>query len=340
MASFLHAKSDRDASMTTTSVLQRRWSSGFPISELVFWSFAVLVLFVFPNNLSLAASIAIMALFAVSLDLVLGFAGIVTLGHALYFGAGAYVSAWVSLAGWNEPLSGLLLCGLATTLLALAVGCVILRLSGLPLIMVTMVIGLVGYEAANKATDWTGGDNGLSGMSISPLLGKFDWSVYGKVEYIYTLVILFVGFQLSKRLVHSPFGLALRGIRENPLRMSLLGSPVRGRLLRVYAFSAFLAGVAGALNTHTTQFVGLDVLSMNTSVNVLVMLVVGGSGVLSGAIIGSIVYMVIHQFASEWNPYHWMFIIGTLLMFVVRMGSGGISGSFPILVRKLRGVRQ
>ncbi len=313
-----------------------RWAPRMPVGEIAFWCVAVAVLFIFPNNLSLASSIAIMSLFAVSLDLVLGFAGIVTLGHALYFGAGAYSAAWIALAGWTDPLLGLVLAGLAAAVLSGFVGYVLLRLNGLPLIMVTLVVGLIGYEAANKATPWTGGDNGLSDLAVAPIFGIFKWSVYGKVEYVYTLAILFIGFQIAKRIVHSPFGLALRGIHENPVRMALLGAPVRMHLLKAYICSAFLAGVAGALTAHTTRFVGLDVLSMTTSVDVLVMLVLGGVGVLYGAITGASVYIVVHHFAAEWNPYHWMFIIGALLMAVVRFGKGGVVGAFKMLASKLR----
>ena len=301
-----------------------RWIGPFPTLEIVMWLLAIAVLVLFPSDLSLATSVAIMALFAVSLDLVLGFAGIVTLGHALYFGIGAYAAAWLALAGWTEPLSGLLLAGAGSALLAAILGPFILRSQGLPLIMVTLVVGLVFYEIANKATYWTGGDNGLGGYTLQPLLGLFKWSVFGKVEYVYALFCLFVLFQAAKRLTASPFGLALQGIRENPVRMALVGAPVRSHLVRVYLVSAFMAGIAGALSAQTTKIVGIEVLGVNTSVDVLVMLVLGGVGTLYGGIIGAVVYMVVHHLASTWNPYHWMFIIGFLLVIVVRAGHGGL----------------
>jgi branched-chain amino acid transport system permease protein len=297
-----------------------------PLPEAIFWLAALAVVFVFPSNLSLATSVAIMALFAVSLDLALGIAGIITLGHALYFGAGAYCAGWIAQAGWSEPISGMLAAACAAALLALACGPLVLRTQGLPLIMVTLVLGLVAFEAANKAGDLTGGDNGLTGIELAPVLGVFRWSVFAKVEYLYALVCLFVLFQIAKRIVASPFGLALQGIRENPSRMALVGAPVRGHLLRAYVASAFMAGVAGALSAQTTKFVALGVLSVNTSVDVLVMLVLGGVGALYGALVGAIVYMVVHHFAAEWNPYHWMFIIGGLLVGVVRFGTGGLLG--------------
>ncbi len=296
----------------------------FPPLEIALWLCALAVPFVFPRELSLASSIVIMALFAISLDLVLGFAGIVTMGHALFFGVGAYAAAWIALGGWVEPVSGMLLAGVAAALLGAIVGPFILRSQGLPLIMITLVVGLVFYEAANKANFITGGDNGLGGYELWPLLGVFNWSVFGKVEYGYALTCLFVLFQASKTIVASPFGLALQGIRENPTRMALVGAPVRGHLLRIYIVSAFIAGVAGALSAQTTKIVGLEVLSINTSVDVLVMLVLGGVGTLYGGILGAVVYMVVHHLASTWNPYHWMFIIGFLLVIVVRFGQGGL----------------
>lgn len=310
-----------------------------PRTEAIFWLAALAVVFVFPSNLSLATSVAIMALFAVSLDLALGIAGIITLGHALYFGAGAYCAGWIAQAGWSEPISGMLAAACAAALLALACGPLVLRTQGLPLIMVTLVLGLVAFEAANKAGDLTGGDNGLTGIELAPVLGVFRWSVFAKVEYLYALACLFVLFQVAKRIVASPFGLALQGIRENPSRMALVGAPVRGHLLRAYVASAFMAGVAGALSAQTTKFVALGVLSVNTSVDVLVMLVLGGVGALYGALVGAIVYMVVHHFAAEWNPYHWMFIIGGLLVGVVRFGTGGLLGLARAALERARARR-
>ncbi len=298
----------------------------WPWLEALFWVSVLAVVVVFPSDLSLATAIAVMALFAVSLDLALGIAGILTLGHALYFGAGAYAAAALATLGWAEPVSGVVLAGIAAALLAGVAGPFILRSRGLPLIMVTLVLGLFAFELANKASDFTGGDNGLSDIVLAPVLGVFHWSVYAQVEYLYVLAFLFVGFQGAKRIVGSPFGLALRGIRDNPVRMAYLGAPVQSHLLRAYLSSALLAGVAGALSAQTTRFVGTDVLSINASIDVLVMLVLGGTGSLYGALVGAIVYMLVHHLAAEWNPYHWMFIIGALLVFVVRIGEGGLVG--------------
>ena len=194
----------------------------WPWLEALFWVSVLAVVVVFPSDLSLATAIAVMALFAVSLDLALGIAGILTLGHALYFGAGAYAAAALATLGWAEPVSGVVLAGIAAALLAGVAGPFILRSRGLPLIMVTLVLGLFAFELANKASDFTGGDNGLSDIVLAPVLGVFHWSVYAQVEYLYVLAFLFVGFQGAKRIVGSPFGLALRGIRDNPVRMAVM----------------------------------------------------------------------------------------------------------------------
>jgi branched-chain amino acid transport system permease protein len=295
-------------------------------AESLFWMLAVAAFFAFPNDLPLGTQVLTMALFVVALDLALGFAGILSLGHALFFGTGAYLAAFISLGGWHEPISGALLAGFAAGLLALALGPLVVFYNGLPQIMVTLLVMLIGYEAANKATWLTGGDDGLGGFELDPLLGIFRWSVYGQTAYLYALVWLFVIFALARRLIASPFGVALQGFRENRNRMLLIGAPVKWHLIRVYAVSGFFAGIAGAVSAQTAKFVSLNSLSLNLSVDVLVMLVLGGVGRLYGALLGATVYTLVHHFAAEWNPYHWMFVIGGLLVFVVRFARGGILG--------------
>ena len=294
--------------------------------EAVYWLLLVIVVFVFSDYLAIAATVVIMCLFALSLDLVLGFAGIVTLGHAAYFGVGAYTASLLALGGLHEAITGAILAGLAAAAVALVLGPFVLLLDGLPLIMVTMAIGAILYEAANKASWLTGGDDGLRGFEFAPLLGIFRWSVYGYTAYLYSLGWLFVLFLLTRRVVGSPFGVALQGIRENRARMRLIGAPVVGHLVRAYVLSAFIAGIAGAIYAQINQFVSLEVLSIDTSVDVVVMLVLGGIGQLYGGLIGAPVYVLVKHFAAQWNPYNWMFIIGALLIVAVRFGRGGLLG--------------
>jgi branched-chain amino acid transport system permease protein len=317
-----------------SAFLERR-RPGFP--ELLWWMLALGFFFVFPEYLAVATSVLVMALFAVSLDLLLGFAGIITLGHSVSFGIGAYACALLNLSGWHEAITGALAGGTASGMFALAVGPLILRLSGLPFIMVTLGIAAILYEAANKAVWLTGGDNGLPGVTLDPLLGVFRWTVFGQTGFLYVLGWLLVLFYATRRIVASPFGLALQGIRENPHRMRLVGAPVLRHLVLAYAIGCFIAGVAGALSAQTNRFVGLEVLSLNTSIDGLVMLVLGGIGRLYGGLLGAPAYMFVQHFAQEWNPYYWMFLIGGLLILVVRFSRSGLLGLLEdllILVRR------
>jgi branched-chain amino acid transport system permease protein len=224
--------------------------------------------------------------------------------------------------------------GAASGVFALAIGPLILRLTGLSFIMVTLGIGVILYEAANKAVWLTGGDNGLPGVTLEPLLGVFRWSVLGQTSYLYVLCWLLLLFYLTRRIVASPFGVALQGIRENPDRMRLLGAPVLRHLVVAYAISSAVAGIAGALSAQTNAFVGLEVLSLNTSIDGLVMLVLGGIGRLYGGLIGAPVYMFVQHFAQQWNPYYWMFLIGGLLILIVRFSRGGLLGLVDDLARR------
>jgi branched-chain amino acid transport system permease protein len=298
----------------------------FHWGEAVFWLSAVAVYFLFPGYLALATTALIMALFALSLDLAMGFAGIVTLGHATFFGLGAYCAGLLAVAGYQEPITAAVAGGLLAATIALVLGPLILRLDGLPLLMVTLSIGLLFYEGANKLTWLTGGDDGLQGIEIAPLLDQFPFTVYGDTGYLYSLVWLFLLFVAMRRLAASPFGVSLQGIRENRVRMRLIGTPVLGHLVLAYSISAFMAGVAGAVSAQTTKFVGLAVFSLDTSADVMVMLVLGGIGRIYGALLGAPIYVVVKDFAATWNPYHWMFVIGGLLVVVVRFARGGILG--------------
>jgi branched-chain amino acid transport system permease protein len=294
--------------------------------EAVYWLLLLGAFFAFPSYLAVATTVVIMSLFALSLDLILGFAGIVTLGHAAFFGIGAYTAALLAFSGFHEPISDALLAGLAAAALALVIGPFLLLLEGLPLIMVTMAISAILYEAANKASWLTGGDDGLRDFTFTPVFGLFPWTVYGQTSYLYAVGWLAVLFVLARRVVSSPFGVALQGVRENRARMKLIGSPVVSHLVRAYVISAFMAGIAGAIHAQTNKFVSLEVLSIDTSVDAVVMLVLGGIGRLYGALIGAPVYILVKHFAAEWNPYHWMFIIGALLIVAVRFAHGGLLG--------------
>ncbi|QTN23556.1 branched-chain amino acid ABC transporter permease [Rhizobacter sp. AJA081-3] len=270
-----------------------------------------------PEQLGLLTRIAITALFVLSLDLVVGIAGLATLGHAALFGAGAYAAGLFALKASGEPLLGLAVGAGAGALLALASGAFLLRYHGFTFLMLTVAVAQIAASLAQKARDWTGGDDGLSGFTMGPLLGRFAFDLEGRTAALYAIAVLALGLFVARRVVDSPFGLAVRGIHENRARMAALGTPVLRRLLAMYTLAGALAGAAGALSAQTNAIVGLDSLSFALSAEALVMLILGGAGRLHGALIGAVVFTLLHHTAASINPYHWLFIIGAALMAVV-----------------------
>jgi branched-chain amino acid transport system permease protein len=270
-----------------------------------------------PDQLGLLTRIAITALFVLSLDLVVGIAGLATLGHAALFGAGAYAAGLFALKASGEPLLGLAVGAGAGALLALASGAFLLRYHGFTFLMLTVAVAQIAASLAQKARDWTGGDDGLSGFTMGPLLGRFAFDLEGRTAALYAIAVLALGLYVARRVVDSPFGLAVRGIHENRARMAALGTPVLRRLLAMYTLAGALAGAAGALSAQTNAIVGLDSLSFALSAEALVMLILGGAGRLHGALIGAVVFTLLHHTAASINPYHWLFIVGAALMAVV-----------------------
>ncbi|MGH8730451.1 MAG: branched-chain amino acid ABC transporter permease, partial [Burkholderiales bacterium] len=291
--------------------------------------------FLLPGYLVLGSQILIVALFALSLDLILGYAGIVSLGHAAFFGIGAYTAGLLAVHGWGEPLTGLLLAGAMAAGAGYLVSFLVVRGEDLARLMVTLGIGLLLYEAANKAAFITGGVDGLSGVTMWKLLGVFPFDLGGKVAYVYSLAVLFLLFLLMRRLVNSPFGLSLRGLREGGKRMPAIGAPVRKRQVLIFTIAAGVAGIAGGLLAQTTQFVGLEVLGFPRSAELLIMLVLGGAGRLYGALIGAALFMVAQEILSGLNPVYWQFWIGLLLVVVVLFARGGIMGAAEALYTNL-----
>ena len=321
------------ASSDPVAWLRRR--SRLSVFEIVFWLSMLLPFFFFPTYLTLASQVAITALFAISVDLILGYAGIVTLGHAMFFGLGAYVAGLLSARlGWGEPISGLFIAGAFAGLIGFVASYLIVRVQHMALLMVTLGLGFLTYELANAMTWLTGGTDGLSGVNTWPIFNHFRFDLWGYTAYSYSLVVLLLGFLISRRIVNSSFGLALRGIRENVRRMPAIGSEHRWHLQKVYTISAAMAGVAGALLTQSTNTVALEVLSFQRSADVVVMLILGGTGRLYGAILGSIIFLLVRDQAAGLNPQYWYFWIGLLLMIVVLFLPKGILGGLSRLVRR------
>jgi len=312
---------------------QTRWG---PV-EIAFWVAALLPFLLFPTYLSLASQIAITALFAVSIDLILGYAGIISLGHALFFGIGSYAAGLLAKHGWGEPLTGLAFAMLLSALVGYITSFIIVRVRHLALIMITLGLGFLGVEAANSMGWLTGGADGLQGVVVWPLFETFEFDLWGYTAYSYSLVALFVFVLISRRMVHSPFGLSLRGIRENLSRMPAIGAPSRRRLQKVYTISAGIAGAAGALLAQTTETVSLEALGFQRSADVVVMLILGGTGRLYGGIIGAIIFMIARDQLADMNPQYWYFWIGLLLIAVVLFLPDGILGGLARLVpRRMR----
>jgi branched-chain amino acid transport system permease protein len=296
--------------------------------ELAIIAIGIAAALLFPDDLGFITRINILAIFTLSLSLVIGQAGIGTLGQAAMFGAGSYVAALWTIHVSSEPLSGLLLAALAGTVVAFLGGLLLLRTRGLTLIMLSVAFAQVLFEIANKAASITGGDDGLADIHIDPLLGLFAFDMRGHVGFAYTLAILVATYFCLRRLVASPFGLTCRGIRADQLRMRALGTPVFAHLLAVYALGGAIAGIAGGLSAQTTQVVGLNSLGFELSAEGLVMLTIGGVRQLAGALIGVPVYMTIQHVAAAINPYHWLFAIGALLIVTVLYLPDGLYGLF------------
>ena len=328
--SIFHAAGD--TSQPVSWIRQRnRWS----IFGILFWLATLLPFYFFPAYLGLANQVAIAALFALSVDLVLGYAGIVTLGHAMFFGLGAYTAGILSARyGWGEPISGLLLGGLVAAAVGYVASFLIVRVQHLALIMVTLGLGLLTYELANAMSWLTGGTDGLMGISTWQIFGTFRFDLWGYTAYSYSLAVLFLCFLACRLIVNSSFGLSLRGVRENVKRMPAIGSDYKWHLRKVYTISAGIAGIAGALLTQTTNTVTLEVLSFQRSADVVVMLILGGTGRLYGAIIGAIIFLIARDQLAGINPQYWFLWIGILLMFVVLFMPKGILGGLSRLIRR------
>lgn len=318
--------------MTPLDHIARR-SAWRPL-EIVFWALTLLPFYLTPDYLQLASQIAITALFAISLDLILGYGGLVSLGHAAFFGLGAYAAGLFSKHIWGEPLSGLLLAAVITGVFGYLLSFIIASFRGLALIMITMGVGQLMLEAANSAGKITGGADGLQGVKTWPLFNAIRFDLYGNTAYGYSLAALFICFLVARRITNSPFGLSLQGIRENSTRMLAIGAPNNAHVRKIFTIAAVMAGIAGALLTQTTETVSLETLSFQRSADLLVVLILGGVGRLYGGIIGAIIYMVARDHFSGVNPQYWYFWIGMLLIAVVVFLPNGLLGGAARLAPK------
>jgi branched-chain amino acid transport system permease protein len=290
-------------------------------SEIAFWFLALSCALLFPSRFLIMTDIVRLALFALSLDLILGYAGIVSLGHAAFFGVGAYCAGLLALHGIvTEPVVALVIAGLVAMAVGFLTSFLVIRGVDLTRLMVTLGIALLLEALAERFSNITGGTDGLQGIEMAPILGLFAFDIFGKVGFFYSLAVLFVLFLLARRIVHSPFGLSLRAIKNNPLRAAAVGVPVNRRLIAVYTLAAFYAGIAGALFTQTTALASLDVFAFERSADLMLVLVIGGSGYLYGGLIGAVAFKMLQEFFSNITPQYWQFWIGLVLVVIVLVG--------------------
>lgn len=303
------------------------------VVQLLFWLAPWVGYFLWPDYQLLLVYMMVMGLFALSLNLLLGVTGILSLGHALFFGTGAYIAGLLAVHGWHEPISALLAAFAGTAVLGWTCSFLVLRTAALGQLVMTLALGLMGYELANRAVSITGGVDGLWGMQLDPLLGQWAFDFQGQTAFVYCYLVLLLCFLGCQRLLRSPFGVTLRAIRDDKDRLPALGISPAKYQRRIYTLSAALAGVAGALLAQSSQFVALDSLGFQRSAEALMMIVLGGLGSLYGALVGAVVFVGVHDYVSALSPWYWQLWLGIFLVAVVLMGRGGILGGFQRLFR-------
>ncbi len=317
-----------------TSPVRPLWQRDL-IGVAIIIAAAILGYLLFPNNLALLTRIIAILFLVLSLDLVTGYCGVATLGHAALFGTGAYAAGIAAVTfGITEPLTMVAIGAFAGATAGLVSGVVILRGHGLAQLVLSIAVIHLFHEAANKASAYTGGSDGLSGIAPDPILGLFAFDLWGRTAYVFGILLLVIIFILLRILVRSPFGMLCRGIRQDPIRVSAMGASVKASLIKMYVISGVVAGVGGAFNAVSTQVVGLDSLSFTNSAEALVMLVLGGTGSLYGAFVGTIVFVWFEDVVSAANPFHWLTIVGALLIAVVLFAPKGLYGTAVTLVER------
>ena len=302
----------------------------------MFWLARWRSIFLLPSRHLILTEIAWLALFALSLDLILGYAGIISLGHAAFFGLGSYAAALLAKhAIINEPVLALVVSGLAAAVLGFATSFLVLRGSDLTRLMVTLGVALIMREIANRSRHhrrrrWLAGRHHRRRSSASSISISSAMSAY-----VYCLIVLFVLFVLARRIVYSPFGLSLRAVKGNPLRSSAHRHPGRcapGR--RSTRLPRSMPESPARLLAQTTAFASLDVFSFERSADLLLVLIIGGTGYLYGGLIGAVIFKLMQDWIANLTPQYWQFWIGLLLVVIVLIGRDRI-GLWTGMVRAL-----
>jgi branched-chain amino acid transport system permease protein len=286
----------------------------------------------FPDYLGLITQIFILATFALSYDVLQGHAGIVSLGHAAFFGLGAYTAATVARLGVTDPLLGLVAAALVSGAVALVLTPIVVRGNALTQLLITLGVGSLLYEAANRAQWLTGGADGLADFSVGPVLGLFPFDFMARTAFFYSLGVLVLVYAFLWRVTLSPFGLALSGIRENAERMPGIGAPVARHLAVAYMLAGCIAGIAGAVLAQTSRFVSLDMLGFDRSAEVMMVAALGGSGHLHGVVLGAAGFGYVKDALSTISPKYWHLGLGIVLMASVLLMRGGLAAGVDRLV--------
>jgi branched-chain amino acid transport system permease protein len=295
---------------------------------------AVIAYFAFPDSLGMLTRIIIMMMFVLSIDLVLGYAGIATLGQAAMYGTGAYAAGLCAVYIVADPLVGLVVGAAAGAAIAFLSGLMLMRVHGLTLLMMSIAVAQICQEIANKAGWITGGADGLSGIAVNPLLGRFEFDLIGRTAYWYAFAVFICVFLFLRALAASPLGLSAMGIRESAARMAAIGTPVYWRLVVIYVIGGAISGIAGAMSAQVTELVSLDVYSFVLSAEAVLMLILGGAGRLYGAVLGTAIFMGVQYLATAADAFTWLFVIGVMVLVVVFFIPKGML-DLPVALRQL-----
>jgi branched-chain amino acid transport system permease protein len=284
--------------------------------------------------INLASQILIAAIFALSLNLLVGFGGMTSLGHASYLGVAAYISALLtSRYGWGHGSAALLSIA-GTTAMAAAFGVIALRATGLGFLMITLALSQVLWGLAYRMSDVTNGDNGIAGLT-RPM--PFGISLESAVAfYWFALLVAALAFVMMAIFVSSAFGSSLKGVRDQPRRMAALGfNPWMIRWI-TFIFAGFWAGVSGLLYVYYNKYIHPTSLSTTSSAEALLGVIAGGSGTLGGPVVGGALVLLLKNYASAYVE-RWNMLLGLVFLFIVLVMPTGIVPAFGRLVTGLRG---
>ncbi|HKZ06008.1 MAG TPA: branched-chain amino acid ABC transporter permease [Methylomirabilota bacterium] len=275
-----------------------------------------------PYPVKLLQEILIFGIFAMSLDLLMGYAGMVSFGHSAFFGIGAYTAALI-LVKWPGLTTALLVPAAAAALGALVIGFFSIRVSGVYFIMLTLAFSQM-FHAVAFQNAFLGAEDGLVGVPRPDVLG-LSIGTLGRF-HAYLLVIVALLALFLWRVTRSPFGHVLRGIHENEARMQALGYPVSRYKLAAFVLAGTVAGIAGALYTQFQGSVSPDAFLWTTSGQALLMVIIGGTGTLGGAFLGAAAFILLQSIVSSYTE-RWMLILGLTFVLLVLFAPGGIVGT-------------